>query len=652
MLVICILMGICNTITTAQNIIKTDSLIIVLNNSNSELEKAELMLSISKLYLSVAHDSVEKYAIDAIELFRKNSNPEKAIEALFILTDSYKYQGFIDQAISTIINHLKWIKKIESPIHEAICLRVLGEMSRASGQFDIGLNYIDDALQILISLNDSIDIAKCLNRKAAIYYEIKKMELAQKYADSSLFISKMYDDVYYIVNNLDILGAIYTSQNKYKEALSVQFESVSLSGRMDDATSILPNVYRNIAQTYFSMGMLKNAREYAEKSYAIAEKKKIWIYMENASEMLALIYEKTGNFKKAYRYSQITKGIRNNIFKREMSDKISELNTKYEAEKRERLIQAQHDEIIKNQLKFKQEETKRKLLYSGIFALFVIVLLLAYIYYQKRRDNLQITKQSELIANNNTELLLQKEEILSQSEQLKQSNKQLIELTKFKVTMTGMLVHDLKNHLTIIIGYSQMHIDDNHWRFVNESGKSMLNLVNNILDVQKYEKTEMVINIKQQVLNETLNSSFEKVNYLLSYRNNSFKNLVPENIIANYEHEIIDRVFVNILSNACKYSPQDGIITINSSELKNENGEFVKLSISNEGEAIPVDKIDTIFENYKQVNPKNLGVSYSTGIGLAYCKIAVNAQGGQIGVESGDKKGVSFWFTLPAVKEQ
>jgi len=134
------------------------------------------------------------------------------------------------------------------------------------------------------------------------------------------------------------------------------------------------------------------------------------------------------------------------------------------------------------------------------------------------------------------------------------------------------------------------------------------------------------------------------------------KNIKLENRIKNYfvkiDKEIIERVFINILTNAIKYTPNNGKIILKSEPikmpfLKEKNAPFVKISISDTGVGIPSDKLDKVFGKFEQVIAKKSGLARSTGIGLTFCKLFIEAHSCLIGVESESEEGTTFWFTLP-----
>ena len=246
----------------------------------------------------------------------------------------------------------------------------------------------------------------------------------------------------------------------------------------------------------------------------------------------------------------------------------------------------------------------------------------------------------------------------------------LQELDNFKEAMTGMIVHDLKNPLNAIIGLSSMNPEDEMMQMVNSAGNQMLNLVLNILDVQKFENTNVKLNLSEASLYELADEAYRQVSLLIKQKKQILNiNIFPQTIIRT-DAEITVRVFVNMLTNAIKYTPSGGRISINQEAIVFTEGDYNKnqlipdslktqfkfqtplclVSVSDTGQGIPADKLHLVFEKFGQVEAKKSGSVRSTGLGMTFCKMVVEAHGGAIWITSEVGKGTNFYFTLPFVR--
>lgn len=261
-------------------------------------------------------------------------------------------------------------------------------------------------------------------------------------------------------------------------------------------------------------------------------------------------------------------------------------------------------------------------------------------------DNLRlektVAKRTEELEENNKVLFFQKEEIKTQADELLEKNEYLLELTNFKKNMTDTIIHDLKNPLNIILNKTND-------KQVVSSAKRMLNLVLNILDVERYEATELVLNKEWFCIKNVLENIISELEVVCAKKNISIK--IPS---VKYEifadKNILIRVFENLLTNAIKFAEPNSEIQIKA---KPEAEDKIKISVFNNGETIPEQNLKSIFNKYSQVKTQNKTDHKSTGIGLAYCKMAINAHESEITVENIDNKGVvfSFWIIGKQARE-
>jgi two-component system sensor histidine kinase/response regulator len=232
---------------------------------------------------------------------------------------------------------------------------------------------------------------------------------------------------------------------------------------------------------------------------------------------------------------------------------------------------------------------------------------------------------------------------------IKQMNQSLIELSQFKEDMTNMIVHDLKSPLNIIVNSEVIGDEDLRLDMVKESGYRMLNLIHNILDVYKYGNVAFDLNIGQFRLVDVINDALNEVNFIV--KNSAINVVINENVNIEIkaDKELIRRVFSNLLSNAVKFSPTNGTITIDT--IVDQNN-MVRVSVANDGPCIPKVRQEYIFERFGQNEKRDSGHMSSTGLGLTFCKMAIEAHKGKIGVISETDTGVEFWFTLPESKNK
>jgi hypothetical protein len=171
----------------------------------------------------------------------------------------------------------------------------------------------------------------------------------------------------------------------------------------------------------------------------------------------------------------------------------------------------------------------------------------------------------------------------------------------------------------------------------------MLRLIMNMLDVEKYEHTEFKLS---KVPNSLRNLLAEVINgQEISLRE---KNLTLHLHFTDYEimadKEVMIRVFDNLLSNAIRYSPLNRNIEVFAAQ---SGDNTIQIIVRNYGEPISEAAMPYIFDKYRHFGENDRNPYRSTGLGLAFCKMAVEAHGGEIGVWCKPEEGCNFWFTVP-----
>lgn len=238
----------------------------------------------------------------------------------------------------------------------------------------------------------------------------------------------------------------------------------------------------------------------------------------------------------------------------------------------------------------------------------------------------------------------QRDEINFQSESLKATNQKLIELDELKEGLTSMIVHDLKIPLHNIINHPTDAEPSRLLYSIRQSGQNMLNLVMNILDVYKYEKHGIELYPETIQANKIIESAVDQLNLLASQKNISIRFKLPSNLLIYADAGIIERVFINLLTNAVNYTPPNGTVIIDYSKTKDTECCF---QVIDSGPGIPQEKEHLVFAKFGQVLSKKTGDIRSTGLGLTFCKIAVEAHQGKIGFFANESGGTVFWFSLP-----
>jgi signal transduction histidine kinase len=247
----------------------------------------------------------------------------------------------------------------------------------------------------------------------------------------------------------------------------------------------------------------------------------------------------------------------------------------------------------------------------------------------------------------NIRILEQKDLTEKQAEKLREAYEEIKRLESFRQQMVQMMIHDLKNPLNVILNLTDSDVIPARPKSViRQISFEMLDLILNLLEVQKFKEMKMKVEYENLHLNSLVKSITDKLTLLFINASIELKISVSQTCWINADRHIVNRILANILSNSIKYTPSGGEIQLTA----RQNDEEILFEIKDNGNGIPEDQINSVFEMYRQGEKMEDMYKSSTGIGLAYCKLAVEALGGKIGIKSEYGKGTMVWFTLSAGK--
>ncbi len=240
--------------------------------------------------------------------------------------------------------------------------------------------------------------------------------------------------------------------------------------------------------------------------------------------------------------------------------------------------------------------------------------------------------------------------------QLLHANTAIMETNQKLNQFVGMAAHDLRNPLTVLIGFAKflmmdpaaVNFTERQSRFItsiSSNAEFMLRLVNNLLDVSMIEAGEISLESRPTNLVALIESNIAINRILAEDKAIKFVFLPPKGLpLINLDPDKIEQVLNNLLSNAAKFSESDSTVRI---ALAPAGSSSIHLSVTDEGPGIPEDEIDKLFKPFSRTSVKATKGEKSTGLGLLIAKQVVAAHGGTIEVESEVGRGTTFIVTLP-----
>jgi len=236
---------------------------------------------------------------------------------------------------------------------------------------------------------------------------------------------------------------------------------------------------------------------------------------------------------------------------------------------------------------------------------------------------------------------------------LQQKNLQLKKLEKLKTDFYNMLIHDLKGPVSELIAnldilsYSVSDEDQDYVEASKMACDTLYSMVFNLLDIAQLEENRLKLLYEKIDPQDLIKEALARLFGVFELKNLTFAENFPSDKTSNFfwsDRGILLRVLQNLLTNAVNYSPVDETIEVGFEYMSSPE---IKFWVKDKGPGIPAEYHKNIFDKYFQVGGESDGRVHTTGLGLTFCKMAVDAHQGKIWVESERQQGSRFFFVLP-----
>lgn len=559
---------------------------------HQEEKKVFTYLGLSKVFEAVGDFNK---CTELLESAKAINESTKNIDVLvLILNEMGKINaalGMLSEARENYELVLEYNEQLDRPSVKAEALYNLGHLNTLEGDYPKALENHKNALAIQRSIYNREKEARLLNDIGELYLLMKNQERTYANHFAALEIRQSLKDKAGIAESYNNIGALYYIQKNYERAIA--------------------NLMLGLAS-----GQEAQAQQHISKSY----------------DYLSFAYEALGNYKKAFEYKQLHLAIIEFIQQEKNEQKLLETQNRYVIEKKESEISSlERDRDQKEKEIQTQRQFRNLLIVLSTLALIVLALIL-YLYQIKRRSNKILQVVNTKVKTQNTEL-------------------QNLNATKDK--FFSILGHDLKGPLNSLSSFSNLLIN-----YTDSLSKEEIQQLATDLDKSIKNLYSLLENLLEWSRSQTGNIAFtpeafdlpalleENKALLQAQAENKKINLVSnhaESLTVNTHKHSINTVIRNLISNAIKFTPEGGTITM---DLKKENG-FVIVSIADTGVGMSKEVIDKLFRIDAKHSTKGTANEKGTGLGLILCKEFVEKNGGKIWVTSEEDKGSVFSFSIP-----
>ncbi len=270
------------------------------------------------------------------------------------------------------------------------------------------------------------------------------------------------------------------------------------------------------------------------------------------------------------------------------------------------------------------------------------------------REVQEMLDESAQVRAYSRELEARSQELAQATQELRDANAQLQQLDRLKDEFISTVTHELRTPLTSIRAFSDILLanptlpqEQRHTflAIVAKESDRLTRLINQVLDLAKLESGQFQLQCQAVDLAALVDDAINSTGQLFRDGQIRLIHQLAAPMPFWGDSDRLTQVVVNLLSNAAKFCPTDGEVTV--SLALDPNTQAIRLTVRDTGPGIPTDQQAQIFEKFHQVQDIQRGKPAGTGLGLPICAHIVAAHGGKIGVHSQSGEGATFWVELP-----
>ncbi len=599
--------------------------------------------------LSIAKNDTHKVLIlNDLSYSLRESNPEKAFEyanrsknlsekihfvkglpyALENLGWLYYRKGVYLKAFELSNRALEICERNGDKKEGARCLNTIAGIYFVQKKYNLVFSTLQRAVAISKKINDDKNVIRSMNNLAFVYSDQDSLKKAIFYSNEALKNAEKCNDKYLIASTFGTNGDILFKQKKLEQAFYYFNKSLKIAGEINSNFLISLNLNR-IGSLYLKQEKVDKAIECFNRSISFSKKYEYAEELEKTLKLQSEAYSKLKNYSKAYYYLNLHVSLHDSLYSYQNGQQFALFQNDLDNQMKQNQFKLlKQDDLIKEKTIAQQQI----IIYSalcGTVLFAIVIFLLTYSNRQKQAIN-------DLLSD-------QKQEITFKANHLK-------EIDNVKNKLFSILAHDLRSSFFSIQGLLNLldseDLTKDEVLTIGLHLKQSVGFTNTMLDnILHWAKSQMQGSFTKNEQLFLKDFTDTKINFLknnASIKNIKIVNNLPSEISVYVDSDQLDLILRNLISNAIKFTPNFGTITISALE---KDG-FAEISIKDTGIGIKDDDLQKIFKADSYFSSKGTEGEKGTGLGLILCKEFVEKNGGKIWIESNSDQGSTFIFTL------
>ena len=615
---------------------KSDSLLLISQEAfklskeaNNDYGQCKSLVGIGDYYTDKGnYDQAITYYQKALIKAKQLDDKDLILTVRNDIAGAYDFKGDYAEALSRYLEGIELATQIGNDHILSITNENIANLYASQKSYKQSIHYYKIVKRINDKIGNDIYMAETMSNMASVYADMGELEYAMYNVNSSITTFEKHKIMDWLAYAYEVKGKIYLKEGNYKWALFFYKQSEMIHNNLEDdrgETSLL----NGIAEALLGQHKDSLSEQYALKAFELSKKIKIHEEIQKSANTLFKINKNKKDFESALVYHEIYKTLNDTISTNKNKKSITMLVTKLEFEKQKESLMEENSKALASQKRY---------IYAALFILviFLIVTLIV-------RRNEKIQKRLNIELYNKTAKLVENE-------------KELRDINETKDKLFSIIGHDLRGPIAAFQGllklYKDGEIDSKEFlQFIPKLSSDIDHISFTLNNLLSWGQTQMNGSVTKPGIVSIENLVNENINLLsetAEAKSLKIVNKMTANILSWSDSDQIDIVIRNLMSNAIKFTPNKGMITIDALE----RSSTWEISVRDTGVGMDKDTQKKIFEKNSNITTYGTNDEKGTGLGLSLCKEMVEKNNGKIWVESFRPDGTCFYFTLPKVRDK
>lgn len=613
-----------------------DSLALLSNESLILSEKAEYINGQIESYRNIGSFYSDKgkttkaifYLNKAYDLATLYHNPYLRVKALNDLAGEYSYQGNYSLSLKGYLEAIEIAEKINYTSLLSILNENMANLYLSQKDYGQAMVFFKKVKIINEEIGNPIYMAQTMSNIASAYADMNELDLAMFNINNSISIFEKEKIFEWLAYCYEIKGKIYLKKKKNTWALYWYKQSEMLHGKIEDERGKI-SLLNGMAEALLNLNNDSIAEVYALESYKLSKKLDYKTGIKECTNLLYTINKNKRNYETALSFHEIFQATSDSLLENSNKKAFNVLKTKMEYNQQQQQLILENEKVLARQEKYIY-------IIAIILAISLIVVLIV-----RRNERIQKRLNAEL---------------LSKKTDLEEKQAYLNELNQTKNKLFSIIGHDLRGPIGAFQGLLKLFKEGEMTKkeFLNFVPKLKVDIdtisftLNNLLSWGQTQMNGAVTTPSITSLDAIVQENIALLSEITQSKSIKIINRVETNCLVWSDPNQMDIIIRNLISNALKFTPNNGQIIIGAiQKLRN-----CEVYIKDNGIGMNENILNEIFQ--KDANHTTYGTNNEkgTGLGLSLCKDMIEKNKGKVWAHSALGKGSTFYFTIPRVKQK